>query len=178
MQLQDINSSFRFSAIYKWENTINGKVYIGQSRDIYVRFKVYKRGIFNDYMARAINKYGLEAFNIEIIERDIPFDKLNEREQYWMDYYQSYKKEFGYNICPEAGSIRGLKYCEEVQQKKSHALTGRRGAETSFFGHHHTPEARQRISETHKGVPTGRQYQRATAKNARRCPRNSMETSC
>lgn len=156
MQLHDINTSFRFSAIYKWENTINGKVYIGQSRDIYIRFKSYKQGIFNEHMAHAISKYGLEAFDIEIIERDVPLDKLNEREQYWMDYYQSYKSEFGYNICPEAGSIRGLKDCIEVQRKKARTLTGRCGTDAPFFGHHHTPETRKQMSESHTGVHTGR----------------------
>lgn len=53
--INDINSDFSFSGIYKWENEINGKVYIGQSTNIYNRFLDYKKGRFNPHMKSAIN---------------------------------------------------------------------------------------------------------------------------
>lgn len=43
---------------------------------------------------RAIRKYGKHNFKIEIIE-EVNIKQLDKREQYWIDYYQSYTK--GYN---------------------------------------------------------------------------------
>lgn len=40
-------------------------------------------------------KLGVENFSFEIIE-ECPREKLNEREQYWQDYFGA--KEFGYSI--------------------------------------------------------------------------------
>lgn len=153
MQLQDVNSTFRFSGIYKWENTVNGKVYIGQSQNIYIRFRDYKKGNFNVHMANAIQQYGLDAFDIEIIERDVPVDKLDEREQFWMDYYQSYNRDFGYNILPSAGSFRGFRHSEETKMRMSLNAIGHPSA---MSGKHHTLETRRKMSESHMNVPTGR----------------------
>lgn len=43
---------------------------------------------------KAIRKYGKENFTIESLE-EVTFDKLDEREMYWIAYYDSFKK--GYN---------------------------------------------------------------------------------
>ena len=90
--------------IYKIENLINGKVYIGQSRDIKIRWRAHKDFAFKQYkndgqryylhLYNAIRKYGLENFSFEVIE-ETSADKLNEREIYWIKYYNSY--ENGYN---------------------------------------------------------------------------------
>lgn len=104
-------------------------------------------------MANAIEKYGLDAFNIEIIERDVPIDKLDEREQFWMDYYQSYNRDFGYNILPSAGSFRGFRHSEETKMRMSLNATGRPSA---MLGRHFSPQTRRKMSESHMNVPTGR----------------------
>lgn len=87
--------------IYKIENNINGKVYIGQSSNILKRWIAHKNTYSNpnsknyDYpIYRAIRKYGLENFSFEILE-ECSVDSLNEREKYWIQYYQSYSN--GYN---------------------------------------------------------------------------------
>ena len=110
MKLTDIHSkkNYSFSCIYKWINLINGKVYIGQTNNFYVRMSRYKNGHYNRHMKFAIKKYGIENFDIEILEQNIPLEKLDEREQFWIDYYESYNPDKGYNISPTAGSCRGL----------------------------------------------------------------------
>lgn len=87
--------------IYKYQNKINGKIYIGQSVDIEARYRGHKSASFNpkdkDYnmvIHQAIRKYGLENFDFQIIEK-CPQGLLNEREVYWIKYYNSYHK--GYN---------------------------------------------------------------------------------
>lgn len=89
--------------IYKITNNINNKVYIGQSRNIHSRLNAHKTRPFNinsnDYNKRlyvSIRKYGLENFSFEIIEECL-IEELNERENYWIKYYNSNKEEYGYN---------------------------------------------------------------------------------
>ena len=53
--------------IYKATNKINGKSYIGQSNNIERRFSEHKTKI-DIPIEIAIRKYGIDAFNFEIIE--------------------------------------------------------------------------------------------------------------
>lgn len=89
--------------IYKVTNSINGKVYIGQtSRTIEIRWKEHLRdssdkpsSIYVSRLHNAIRKYGENAFLVECVEK-CPDDCLDEREQYWIEYYKSCVD--GYNI--------------------------------------------------------------------------------
>ena len=90
-------------AIYKWTNTINGKVYIGKSVDIAKRLREYRyevnRGTTRPIIS-AIRKYGFSKFEFEIIEEcnELTNEQLLEREQYWMNYYDAQNPEKGYNL--------------------------------------------------------------------------------
>lgn len=85
--------------IYIIKNKINDRVYIGQSNDTEKRFISHckessaKRGV--SLIDRAIQKYGRENFYYEILESQIT--NYNEREKYWIKYYNSLKPN-GYNI--------------------------------------------------------------------------------
>ena len=87
--------------IYKITKIENGKSYIGKSNDIERRFKEHqtKGKISRIPVDEAIAKYGINAFTYEIIEK-CSLDQLNEREQYWIKYYNT--KENGYN-CNDGG---------------------------------------------------------------------------
>lgn len=86
--------------IYKITNTINGKGYVGKtSTSIEERFKQHVRDSVRRPhekrpLYRAFNKYGAEAFIVELIE-ETPVSSINEREQYWINQLETYKK--GYN---------------------------------------------------------------------------------
>lgn len=73
--------------IYKITNTINNKLYIGKTvNTIEKRFNQHKNESKTERskkrpLYRAINKYGIENFEIEIIE-ECNYDILNEREIY------------------------------------------------------------------------------------------------
>ena len=61
--------------IYKITNTINGKVYIGQSQNIAERWRAHRSRAFSEdgknernLLYRAIRKYGLEIFEFSVIE--------------------------------------------------------------------------------------------------------------
>lgn len=85
--------------IYKHTNKINGKCYIGQTcrknpNERWNNGKGYNGTIF----AKAIKKYGWDNFEHEIIEDGIlSEEEANEREMYWIEYYNSYAGVSGGN---------------------------------------------------------------------------------
>lgn len=100
--------------IYCIKNLVNGKVYIGQSVNIKRRIKDHFVRAFScnksndEYdkpLGRAIRKYGKENFEVTIIE-ECEKEKLNEREIYWIKFYNSTDKECGYNLS-EGGEQSG-----------------------------------------------------------------------
>ena len=86
--------------IYKITNTINGKFYIGQTiQNVKERFYQHcatkcSKAVSNMAIHRAIKKYGKSNFTVEVIE-EIDSANLNDRERYWIKYYNSYNN--GYN---------------------------------------------------------------------------------
>ena len=124
MKLYEINKKkeYNFSCIYLWTNLVNGKKYVGQTTCFHRRMKTYRYTYPNAYMEHAVKKHGLDNFDITILERDVPLDKLDEREQYWLDYYQSYDLDKGYNICKVAGTTKGVTHTEEWCQEHSEWL--------------------------------------------------------
>ena len=124
MKLYEINKKkeYDFSCIYLWTNLVNGKKYVGQTTCFHRRMKTYRYTYPNAYMEHAVKKHGIDNFDITILERDVPLDKLDEREQYWLDYYQSYDTDKGYNICKIASTTEGVTHTEEWCQKHSEWL--------------------------------------------------------
>lgn len=87
--------------IYKYVNLINGKIYIGQTRTILERRDNKHCNSHDDnmYFHKALKKYGRNNFSLEVVEENIPIEQLDEREQYWIEYFDSYyKHNKGYNL--------------------------------------------------------------------------------
>ena len=86
--------------IYKITNTINSKSYIGQTiQNVKERFYQHcatkcSKAVSNMAIHIAIKKYGKSNFIVEVIE-EIDSANLNDRERYWIKYYNSYNN--GYN---------------------------------------------------------------------------------
>lgn len=108
------------TGIYKITNTINGKFYIGQAEDIYQRFKTHfwvHGEHHNSAIDAAIHKYGLENFDLEILE-ECSKEQLNEKEIYWGENYykgQCYAPD-GYNIALLGGNQLSIYNCQEVSR--------------------------------------------------------------
>ena len=103
--------------IYKHTNKINGKVYIGQTcQKPEYRWNHGKGYKECPHFYDAILKYGWENFEHEIIETGLTNEEANERETYWINFFNSTNEDFGYNL-----SLGGLnrEFSEETKQKLS-----------------------------------------------------------
>ena len=146
--------------IYKIENLINHKVYIGQSIDIERRFRNHINYEVNPYLKRAFEKYGIKNFSFEIIKETKDLD-------YWeiflIQIYRATDKRYGYNsdfggnankVCSEehkrkiSESNKGKKFTKEHKEKLSFA---KKGKTSSFKGKKMSEESRRKLSLSHKG---------------------------
>ena len=104
--------------IYKITNIINGKSYIGQTiQDVKNRFYQHcatkcNKAVLNMVIHKSIKKYGKSNFTIEVIE-EIDSTNLNDREKYWIRYYDSYNN--GYNSTK--GGQDGIKLFKNLDTK-------------------------------------------------------------
>ena len=86
-----------YGFIYITTNHVNGRQYIGQK-------KYDKSGKWKKYLGsgivlkRAIEKYGESNFSKEIIEECETKEALDDREKYWIDYYNAVDSDDFYNI--------------------------------------------------------------------------------
>lgn len=102
--------------IYKITNKINGKIYVGQTvKSLKERFNKHcwrttEKDRYHLDMAikKAIRKYGKENFTIELIE-EVETTKLDEREVYWISFYDSYNKGYNCTLGGQNGATRPTK---------------------------------------------------------------------
>lgn len=114
----------KICGIYRIENLINHQNYIGQSVDIYKRWQDHIWALNNKYhnnkhLTRAWHKYKEQNFQFTIIEQ-CNEDELNEREIYWIAYYDSYHN--GYNQTEGGDGCRGKVWSEAEREKISRAV--------------------------------------------------------
>ena len=87
--------------IYKITNKINGKIYIGQTRQtLKARMKAHFSSNMNNnntYIKRAINKYGKDNFLIIELCSYNSLEQLNDAEEYFIEFYNCLAPN-GYNL--------------------------------------------------------------------------------
>lgn len=96
-------SKINISGIYAIRNKINGKLYIGSSNSVHYRWKQQHRPRlcnnthYNKHLQHAWNKYGENAFELQIIE-ECAESLLAGREGYWIEHHKSWDRQHGYNL--------------------------------------------------------------------------------
>jgi group I intron endonuclease len=135
--------------IYIIVNQVNGKLYIGQSRNIKLRWEnhltllrnnrhgITKTNKKTDHLQSSFNKHGEDAFIWKILE-NCKEEKLKEREIYYIYHYQSFNPLCGYN---KTLGGEGHKISDEIKEKLSKANTGKK----------RTPEQNERNRLIHLG---------------------------
>lgn len=88
--------------VYGIINRLNHKIYVGSTKEFESRKKKHlwmlkREDHHNPHLQYSWDKYGERAFKVIELMR-CSKDRLKELEQKFMDYYESYEKEKGYNI--------------------------------------------------------------------------------
>ena len=115
--------------IYKITNILNNKCYIGQTsyileRRINLHLKEVKYKT-NSPLYNSINKYGLENFKWEIITICNSKKELDEKEKYYIKFFNS-KKPNGYNLTDGGEGNQGWIPTKEMRDKISKANKGKK----------------------------------------------------
>lgn len=111
-------------SVYK-HTTPSGKVYIGvTSRSPDVRWRNGRGYVDNEYFSRAIQKYGWENIDHEILYVGLTKEEAEQKEIKLISRYMSNQRAFGYNI--ENGGTLSGKHSEYTRNKISNALKGER----------------------------------------------------
>lgn len=119
----------KISGIYKIENNINHHTYIGKAKDIYHRWAEHKsdarREKDNYPIHIAIRTYGENNFTFSIIEiiEEKDYNKIaNEREKYWIKFFNTYENSNHYNLTPGGDGGKGHKLTEQQKENISNGL--------------------------------------------------------
>lgn len=121
------------SGIYKLTNIINGKIYVGESTDLYLRKHQHQYCLDNNchtnlHLRNSVAKHGKDNFVFSVIEY-CPPEALREREIYWILYLKSTNSEYGYNKSVGRDLTTLLK---EVRDRIRASLKGRKRPEVGI----------------------------------------------
>lgn len=141
-----------FGVIYLYENAINHKKYVGQTtKSVKERHQNHKWQKYNSYFHNALTKYGEDNFTLKVIDVAYSQEELDEKEIYWIKYYDSVKQ--GYNLTSGGGGMSGFKHSEET---KEYLRQINLGENNPMFQKEFTPEMRKTWSDSHRGLFKGR----------------------
>lgn len=160
--------------IYMHRNKINGKVYIGQTKQKPEKRWDNGRGYVDcSKFYNAILKYGWDNFEHIILYQNLSMEQADFLEMQLIEKYNSINDKFGYNI-KKGGQNKS--HSEETKRKIGEAnkiaLKGNRWSEQQkrlisqmfsgegnpFYGKHHTEESKKLISEHRKGKIVGEEH--------------------
>jgi group I intron endonuclease len=110
--------------IYRITSTITQKSYIGQTIfNLEKRWKQHTQETPNTHFHKAIHKYGVECWSLEILENVENINLLNEREIYWIEYYDTFKN--GYNLTIGGDGMKNYKHSTETIEKMRQTKLGK-----------------------------------------------------
>lgn len=142
--------------IYKIVNALNGKIYVGQtSKTIEHRFRGHKKSAelkVNRKLYDAMNKYGIENFQIYEIEKVLNKTQADEREKFWIEKYNTFGPN-GYNMTIGGGGGYTLDSWSEEQRNELYERQANKRK-----GQKRSPETRKKLSELKKGKTFEEQF--------------------
>ena len=156
--------------VYK-HTSPSGKIYIGvtvqKPEYRWNHGRGYKKQI---YFWNAIQKYGWENFNHEILYTNLTRYKASKLEHKLVEELKANKPEFGYNLKDGGISDYSSEYLSQKQKERFSALRqdeiawkefcksqARPGSQNGMYGKHHSDEAKRKISENQNLSENGRQ---------------------
>jgi len=143
--------------IYKIQNRVNGKYYVGSSSNVKKRWREHKGMLekgkhLNNHLQNTWNKWGKETFEFKLVENIEDKKNLQLVEQEYLD--AGFELGLLYNISRLAagGSVAGWHHTKEALAKiskassgKNNPMYGKTGADSPNYGKKN-PEHSKRIS--------------------------------
>lgn len=135
-----------YGIIYKAQNIINGKRYIGYTtktlEERKIAHQVNSSYNIKGYFYNAIRKYGEDNFIWEEIDyAEYSKEELVYLEKYWIAFFYSNNPKYGYNMTSGGDGIPDYKHTNKAKKKISEAGKGRK----------HSEETKKKLSELKKG---------------------------
>lgn len=175
----DSNNNY---CVYCHTNLINGKKYIGKTKDVNMRWAGDGRGYLynnrgnNSYtvFANAIRKYGWDNFSHEILMDNLTNEEACKWETYYIDYYKTqigiHDVDYGYNMTSGGEGSPGRIISEETREKLVKSHLGKKQSEETkrklslaFTGRKMSKESIQkalRNRPSQKGIPISEEHKR------------------
>jgi len=122
--------------VYKIQNKINGKIYIGMTKNS-LEERVSNHLENKSIIGQALRKYGLQSFDVSIIDVAKNREVLADKEMYWICFYDC-KAPNGYNLTDGGDGI--IDPSEEIKRNITKAMTGRKAS----------VETKEKMSSSHK----------------------------
>lgn len=182
-----------YGYIYKTTCLITNKIYVGQHKASTFELSYIGSG---KLLKQAISKYGKANFIVELLSWCNTIDELNEKEIYYIKYFNSTNKAIGYNIeaggksCVMQDSTKeklrvahlGKKASKETKLKLSYSHSG---SKNSFYGKHHSEETKKKIGAKSRGRQTflNKHHKESSIEKMRKAklgnvPTNSIKVQC
>lgn len=109
----------RLVCVYGIRCKVTKRIYIGSSVDLKLRLKRHFKELTSSsgkhsttgkecYFQSDFNEFGIDSFDVFVIEQNIPECMRNEREEYWIDKYQSTNPRYGYNLLKKCSVTKKL----------------------------------------------------------------------
>lgn len=149
--------------VYVHTNKINGKKYVGQTCQI--PEKRWKNGLGyqrNPYFYNAIQKYGWDNFEHEVIASNLTLDEANNMEEFYINKFDTMNNINGYNM--QSGGQNKM-HIEETKEKIRNAHLGKHvseetkaklceknsGENNPHYGRHRSEETKRKIGDAQIG---------------------------
>lgn len=134
--------------IYTHTNKTNGKIYVGltsmKPEERWSNGKGYHKGT---YFRNAIDKYGWNNFEHEVIKDNLTKEEASYWEQYYISFFNSTDRQYGYNMSSGGENGGGHPQTINTRKKISEHYVG-------FTGRKHTEESLEKMRKSHRDNPS------------------------
>lgn len=159
--------------VYKHTNIVNGKVYIGITRNN-IELRAGKNGHRykkNVLFSRAIEKYGWDKFRHDVVCENLTLAEASAMEQKLIEEYHSNDSKYGYNLSSGGeGGNTGCTISDEWRKRRSEWYSGKNnpcygkfGASHPAYGCKHSEESKEAV----RRALLGRKYSEETLQKMR-----------
>lgn len=157
------------ACLYTITHKLSGRIYIGWSINVRIRWQNHRSNKDNNYIANAIRKYGKDSFDWLVIKDGLTDDEAKMEEVYWI----ANRREYGiklYNLTDGGEGTAGLKISDEAKKKMSLAKIGSvpynkgvpmpESTKAKIRGYHHSDEQKKKWSAIRRGKKSSEETKR------------------